>query len=80
MTIGGKDRAAVLKGETPSLSAPPAGCRFHTRCAHVVPGVRDGRPPPWQEVGPQRRIRCHLDIAALVSVQVPNPDFLLVDD
>jgi oligopeptide/dipeptide ABC transporter ATP-binding protein len=27
----------VLKGETPSPMSPPAGCRFHPRCAHAMP-------------------------------------------
>lgn len=27
-------RKQILRGEIPSASNPPAGCRFHTRCAH----------------------------------------------
>jgi peptide/nickel transport system ATP-binding protein len=38
------------RGEPPSLIAPPAGCRFHPRCPHVMDRCRTELPPRF-EVG-----------------------------
>jgi len=38
-------------GEPPSLVAPPAGCRFHPRCPHVMERCRTELPPRF-EVAP----------------------------
>jgi peptide/nickel transport system ATP-binding protein len=35
---------AIVRGEMPSAHNPPAGCRFHTRCPHVIERCR--REPP----------------------------------
>jgi peptide/nickel transport system ATP-binding protein/oligopeptide transport system ATP-binding protein len=35
----------ALEGDVPNPSAPPPGCPFHTRCAHVVDRCRSERPP-----------------------------------
>jgi peptide/nickel transport system ATP-binding protein/oligopeptide transport system ATP-binding protein len=32
--------SAILRGELPSALRPPAGCRFHTRCPHVIERCR----------------------------------------
>lgn len=32
-----KSKRILLKGEIPSPLNPPLGCKFHTRCAHVMP-------------------------------------------
>lgn len=34
----------VLQGEVPSAIDPPAGCHFHTRCAHVMDHCRSVEP------------------------------------
>jgi peptide/nickel transport system ATP-binding protein len=34
-----------IPGQPPSLADPPAGCRFHPRCAYVEAACRTGRPP-----------------------------------
>jgi len=33
-----------ITGEIPTALAPPAGCRFHTRCPHVMPVCRTEEP------------------------------------
>ena len=51
--------APPLEGELPSPLAPPPGCRFHPRCpkAHAVCRTQ---PPPWKDMAPDWRVRCHL--------------------
>jgi peptide/nickel transport system ATP-binding protein/oligopeptide transport system ATP-binding protein len=38
-------KRVVLKGEVPSPSHPPAGCRFHTRCPHCKTLCTTEEPP-----------------------------------
>jgi oligopeptide/dipeptide ABC transporter ATP-binding protein len=42
---GPRLKRAPLAGSVPSTSAPPAGCLFHTRCAHAKPECRAAVPP-----------------------------------
>jgi oligopeptide/dipeptide ABC transporter ATP-binding protein len=35
----------LLEGDPPSPTNPPPGCRFHTRCAHVIDKCRSDAPP-----------------------------------
>ena len=51
------DRMA-LKGETPSPSAPPEGCRFHTRCPFATEECRT-RVPEMRELAPGQGAACH---------------------
>ncbi len=37
---GARSRKPAIAGEVPSLLSPPPGCRFHTRCPHVMPRCR----------------------------------------
>jgi oligopeptide/dipeptide ABC transporter ATP-binding protein len=48
----------VLPGEVPSPLDPPAGCRFHPRCPHVMDRCRTEEPPLAMESG--RLVACHL--------------------
>jgi oligopeptide/dipeptide ABC transporter ATP-binding protein len=48
----------ILSGEIPSPLAPPPGCRFHTRCPHVMEQCRRADPPLAPESG--RLVACHL--------------------
>ena len=34
-----------IRGEVPSLLAPPSGCRFHPRCERATAACAEGRPP-----------------------------------
>ncbi len=57
-----KAEKQVLTGDVPSPSAPPAGCRFHTRCPYAVdrclekePGLRAINPT----TEPEHLVACH---------------------
>ena len=49
----------VIRGELPSPSAPPPGCRFHTRCPVAIEVCRRVD-PPLLVVAPGHRVSCHL--------------------
>ncbi len=48
-----------LTGEIPSPSAPPSGCRFHTRCPYVEARCRTEE-PALREVAAGQHVACHL--------------------
>jgi oligopeptide/dipeptide ABC transporter ATP-binding protein len=48
----------ILSGEIPSPLAPPPGCRFHTRCPHVMDRCRSDEPALAPQGG--RLVACHL--------------------
>lgn len=50
----------VPPGEPPSLVHPPAGCRFHPRCAHMIKGECDINEPPEFEAEPRHFVACWL--------------------
>ena len=52
----------VLSGEIPSVVNPPTGCRFHTRCSHVMPRCVS-EAPQLHEVGAGRKVRCHFPLS-----------------
>ncbi len=50
----------VLPGELPDPSAPPAGCRFHTRCPYRQPTKCDTDDPPLRPLGSAgHEVACH---------------------
>jgi oligopeptide/dipeptide ABC transporter ATP-binding protein len=51
-------RRILLKGEIPSASAPPGGCRFHPRCPEVMKIC--SRTGPVPEIKDGREVLCHL--------------------
>jgi len=53
-----KEHRIVLKGETPSPSAPPPGCRFHTRCPEVMDICKSKDPLETKHA--HRSVWCHL--------------------
>lgn len=48
----------MLKGDVPSPSNPPGGCRFHTRCWKVADICRTDE-PPLEEITPGHQVACH---------------------
>jgi oligopeptide/dipeptide ABC transporter ATP-binding protein len=60
----GKERI-ILEGVVPSLTNPPPGCRFHTRCPHVMEVCRK-EAPSTHTVEDNHWSMCHL------SAPVPN--------
>ena len=49
----------VLEGSIPSPANPPAGCKFHTRCAHCTERCKT-EAPEQREVEPGHYVVCHL--------------------
>jgi oligopeptide/dipeptide ABC transporter ATP-binding protein len=48
----------LLPGEIPSPRNPPAGCRFHTRCAYAQARSRE-EVPVLEEIDPGHFVACH---------------------
>lgn len=48
-----------LAGDIPSALHPPPGCRFHTRCPHVMPVCRE-QEPAVSAPEPGHWVSCHL--------------------
>lgn len=54
-----RSRDVRLAGDVPTALAPPSGCRFHTRCPHVMPVCRSVE-PALTAVGSGHAAACHL--------------------
>jgi oligopeptide/dipeptide ABC transporter ATP-binding protein len=54
-----RGRRQRIAGDIPSALNPPSGCRFHTRCPHVMPVCRE-RAPELREVAAGHQVACHL--------------------
>jgi oligopeptide transport system ATP-binding protein len=52
----------ILKGEIPSVVAPPSGCRFHTRCP-AAQAVCSAQEPPLKPLNEAHSVRCHFPYA-----------------
>jgi peptide/nickel transport system ATP-binding protein len=56
------ERLAQIPGQPPSLLNPPAGCRFHPRCAYVMDVCKTKVPKLTPVTGdPGHDQACHLD-------------------
>ena len=58
-----------LGGEAPNPIAPPAGCRFHTRCPRVIERC-GGEEPGLVEVSPGHFVSCFLHEQAVQSTRL----------
>jgi peptide/nickel transport system ATP-binding protein len=58
-----------LEGEPPSPAEPPSGCVFHTRCPRKIGAICEQQDPPFSDAGDGHRIRCHIPIDELRSLQ-----------
>jgi oligopeptide/dipeptide ABC transporter ATP-binding protein len=56
----------LLQGEPPSPHDPPAGCRFHPRCAWRIARCRD-EPPHMAEIAAGHHVACHRASEGLVA-------------
>lgn len=54
-----KMKRIVLEGSIPSPANPPAGCKFHTRCAKCME-ICKTVPPELREMEPGHYVVCHL--------------------
>ena len=60
----------ILQGSIPSPANPPKGCKFHTRCPHVME-ICKTEPPQTREIEPEHMVVCHLynDQGTLVDAE-----------
>jgi peptide/nickel transport system ATP-binding protein len=56
---GAKRRLTGIPGSPPNMLNPPSGCRFHPRCANVLPMHTQAR-PKLREARPGHFVACHL--------------------
>jgi len=63
----------LLQGEMPSALNPPAGCRFHTRCPHVIERCRVERPQLRGDAA-GHLTACHR------TAELPPPDAIVPSD
>jgi oligopeptide/dipeptide ABC transporter ATP-binding protein len=63
----------LLQGELPSALNPPAGCRFHTRCPHVIDRCRV-EPPQLLADDAGHLTACHR------TWELPSPDAVVPHD
>ena len=57
-----------IEGTVPSPLDMPAGCRFHTRCDSVIPGLCDVSEPTLTQVSPSHEVACFLHSPAPFEV------------
>ena len=51
-------RLEAIPGEAPNPFRLPAGCSFHPRCPHALPGLCDSAMPAMESCGDDHAVRC----------------------
>jgi oligopeptide/dipeptide ABC transporter ATP-binding protein len=69
----GTRRRELLRGEPPSATDPPAGCRFHPRCPRFVAGDCDVREPPLEPKAGGGLAACHHPLPDVSSSTPASP-------
>jgi len=59
----------ALRGTMPSLSEPPSGCRFHTRCHRILGDICVEQEPPLQVAATGHTYKCHIPPDELLEAQ-----------
>ena len=59
-------RSAAAGGDPPNPAAPPAGCRYHTRCVHAT-GICGSESPAFTCVGANRYVACHHSMRVMMG-------------
>ena len=54
-----KKQHFLIKGDIPSPTTPPSGCKFHTRCPHATK-VCSEQIPALKEIDKEHQVACHL--------------------
>jgi peptide/nickel transport system ATP-binding protein len=68
-----KRERIALRGTMPSLSEPPSGCRFHTRCHRILGDICVNQEPPVQEAVSGHTYQCHIPPDELLRLQTAAP-------
>ena len=55
----------------PSLTDPPTGCRFHTRCHRLIGDICVNEEPQLQEAADGHTYKCHIPPQELLALQTP---------
>lgn len=64
-----KTERILLSDNLPSAQNLPSGCRFHTRCPRKIGEVCERDEPPWRQAEAGHRIRCHIPLDELATLQ-----------
>ena len=59
----------ILEGNLPSVTNPPSGCVFHTRCPRYIGDVCKTELPPVVTLGSGHEIACHLSMAEMEDMK-----------
>ena len=59
----------ILEGNLPSVTNPPEGCVFNTRCPRKIGGICETETPPEVEASPGHMIACHIPLEELREVE-----------